>query len=831
MSPGKCASHKNRDGRPGPASGRALLGLVLLCMLARPAPAAETVIATLVVNQQSKGEYFVILENDGDFLVSRTDLQAVGFAAPRGKRSIIEGKEYLSLRSMEQVTFVFDERTLTLAISAHPTLLPPSSIDLRPRRPTGIRYTRDNSLFLNYGVSYGDSTAGDYGTLTAANQLGIRSGDVLFLSDSVYTRTAEERTLVRLMSSFIYDRRDRLERYTAGDLLASSGGLGSTVNMGGLSYAKVYGIDPYFITYPTLDFSGLAPLPSTVEIYMNGMLYRTEQVAPGPFDLRNITAAGGGNLLDVVIRDPFGNETRIQNPFYSSETVLAKGLHQYSYNAGFLREEYGEQSNQYGDPAYSLNHRYGLRNDTTIGFRAEGATGLNNFGPELTYVLHRGGAVNLSLAESVHHGTGAYAGMAGYQYASRAFSARVFLRGQSREYETVASLAADEQVRMTTGGAVGFGAGTLGSVTFEYSRQDDYDDGRQQAGGVSYARALGRDFQLTLSARSVRNERRNREFYAAITYNPRTQTAVSARHLHSTDRDSDTLEVQQSAPLGEGFGYRASVDRTVTDLDRTTSFSPSVQYNSPAAIFRGDYRVEQSGTGTIQSYNLSLSGAIVAVGGRVGLSRPVTDSFALVQVGELEGVRVSANGQEIGSTDSDGKLFVPSLGSYVDNRITINDDDVPVNYSLTGVSRLVSPPLRSGSCVVFPALRVQPVTGKIRVEVGGAAMPVEFTRVSLADGERSYSFITARDGEFYLERLESRDAPDAAGGNGDGCAAGSAPASLAGTYRAGFEFLGKQCSFMLVFPRSEEMIIDLGDLTACRFEGAPAQVDRKRQGR
>ena len=61
---------------------------------------------------------------------------------------------------------------------------------------------------------------------------------------------------------------------------------------------------------------------------------------------------------------------------------------------------------------------------------------------------------------------------------------------------------------------------------------------------------------------------------------------------------------------------------------------------------------------------LSAAGGIVYVGGRVGFSRPVTDSFGLVRVDRLEGVRVSLNNQEIGRTDASGEVFLPNLGSY-----------------------------------------------------------------------------------------------------------------------------------------------------------------------
>jgi len=129
-------------------------------------------------------------------------------------------------------------------------------IDLKSRRPEGVLYPRDASVFLNYGVSYGDSTAGGPATLNVANQLGVRAGDVLFITDSSYTRTAMDESLVRLMSSLVYDRRERMERIILGDIAAFSGPLGSSITIGGLSYAKVYSINPISSPIPRWIFPG-----------------------------------------------------------------------------------------------------------------------------------------------------------------------------------------------------------------------------------------------------------------------------------------------------------------------------------------------------------------------------------------------------------------------------------------------------------------------------------------------------------------------------------------------------------------------------------------------
>jgi outer membrane usher protein len=159
-------------------------------------------------------------------------------------------------------------------------------------------------------------------------------------------------------------------------------------------------------------------------------------------------------------------------------------------------------------------------------------------------------------------------------------------------------------------------------------------------------------------------------------------------------------------------------------------------------------------------------------------------------VDNLAGVRVYQNNQEVGRTDARGRVFVPEMGSYVENQISIADKDVPMDYSLGEVSRLVSPPLRSGSVIRFEARKYRAVTGKLGVKVDGGIRPVEYHEIRTMMDGKELSFPTGKSGEFYLENLGP------------------------GTYDATFEFEGRKCGVALKVPESEETIVDLGGI-AC----------------
>jgi outer membrane usher protein len=157
-------------------------------------------------------------------------------------------------------------------------------------------------------------------------------------------------------------------------------------------------------------------------------------------------------------------------------------------------------------------------------------------------------------------------------------------------------------------------------------------------------------------------------------------------------------------------------------------------------------------------------------------------------VGELEGVREYRDNQEIGRTGAHGTLFVPNMNSYTDNQIAISDKDIPINYSISNVLQLVSPPLRSGSLIQFDATRIQAITGILKVRHDNEDKPVEYREVTLVIDGKQVDFPTGKGGELYLENIK------------------------AGHYAASFTYAGQTCSFELTIPGSEEVLIDLGEV-------------------
>jgi len=823
-------SLQRRSRLPVPGVRLFVNSLIIFCQLLLLFPSyaiAEQMVTLLTVNGERKGEIFVHRTRDGDFMLRVEDLRAAGLGEAGATTVPVEGEPHVSLRSMPGVSFTFDENTLSLNIQVDPALFPRSFIDFAGQPSRNVYYPKESSLFLNYGVQYQADEGFSFRGFSLTNELGARQGDYLFLTDTLYTKDTDLDRFVRLHTSVIRDYRESLRRMTFGDLFASSGSLGSSVNMGGIGISKIFGMDPYFITYPTLDVSGQAAVPSEVDVYVNGVKIRTERIAPGDFQLRNLSAYGGAGVVELVVRDSLGRERRYRYPYYAADNILLKkGLHDYSYNMGFLREEFGIRSNRYSKPALVAYHRYGLTDFFTLGFRGEADGDLANGGPQASFRLWIFGVLNLSLSGSLGHGTGSATDIS-YQYQNGRFNARLFYQQFSRSYGLIAADAYNLERRYAAGTGLGYTTPGFGSLSLDFSKEKYFGGIEKRIMSVGYSKDFPGNVTLNATFSRTRDtlSGSSNNFFVGLTYTPKMDLSFSARHESTDSREVETIQAQKNPPLGEGIGFRALVQRGHDDgLGETLGVNSMVQFNGRYGILRGEVSAAGARGRWEGGCQLNASGALVLLNGVTSLTRPVTDSFAVVKVGDIEGVMVRYGGQDIGRTDASGRAFFTGLGSYNDNLIAINDKDIPLDYYFPLVQRFVSPALRSGSCVGFTAKKMQPVTGTLMIRIDGEVKPVEFYEGEVLVAGRPVTFPTGSGGEFYIDVSQSDEYRKGMFSDGMSCASSSDDTGALlkpGTYQASVAYGGKRHAFSLTIPASTDPIIDLGQVVFDAAHDAP----------
>ena len=738
----------------------------------------------LFVNDVSRDTVLVYLrgaDTPDDALVAVADLENGGLRGLRGNREMHDGREYVSLRSLApEIEFRFDPQALAIRIVAQPAMLETTAIDLRPVvRPTGMVLHRDTSGFMNYSL-----TADGRGAFSGSGELGASlRGNLAFTGFSVLP----DHSFVRGLSYLVLDDPSEMRRIQLGDAIGFSSDLGGTAQLSGISVTREFALDPYFVRQPLPRLSGAILTPSTLDVYMNGSLLRHEQIAPGPFEVRNLPVGSGVGQVSYVVRDAFGRTQEFASPYYAASGVLADGISEYGYHLGFRRLGFGEESTHYGAPELLARHRIGIGDRLTVGYRLESAlqrTGgtslLASGGPNLALALPVG-ELDLEAAGSTDGAATGAAASLSYTVFTRRLSAGGSIRAMSASYSNLSLPAAADRPLLQLRGAVGAPVMPRVNVALEAQLNAMRDAGLSSALTLRGDLHVSNDLAISLSASRQRTPGEGPEWLAFLTlmYSFGSGASGDISGTAGSRSGSASAGVQKALPLGEGWGYQL---RSTLDRDQPAGGLGQVQYQGAYGTYLANYdRVAGSDGATA-----TAAGALVLVDGIVMASRPVREGYALIQVPGLEGVRGFLNNQEIGRTNGSGNLLVPSLQPYYGNRLRIGDADIPIDYQIGAVEQVVATTVRGGALVPFDVQRVTSVKGMVRVDLDGHPTVPAFGELRLDSRLKSP---LGADGQFWFEDLS------------------------AGSHLAEVEFREGTCRFDLVVPKDPGTSLNLGTVS------------------
>ena len=748
---------------------------------------AELVIMKVYLNTVDRGEHFIYLKPDGGVLIEKGSLIEMGFKGiPAAAVTDVDDTAYADIGSLAGVDFERDELASAVKITADPRLLEKHVVELSNRGTGEMNLTKDSAAFLNYSLSYNLDDDMEFTSLSVPLEVGVSVKGVLGFSTFSYTKSTTDDRFVRMMSNLTVDNKADMRRYVFGDFSASSGTLGGGGTFGGISVSKNFALAPHLIRSPGLDLSGVVETPSEVEIYVNGMLIKSEELAPGEFEFKNISNATGSGTAEIVIKDAFGRETRIEEPFYLSSALFKRGLHEYSYNIGFKRKGLGTESFDYGEAALVGFRRFGLTNSLTIGVRGEADNDLTNIGATAQALLWRAGEIDTAIAASREGDRDGYAGTLSYAFSGRGFNMRALVRGHTKEYASLSVGAEQDKSRFDGSVSFGFNQKLLGSVSTTFTTTDKYTGIDTDRYSIFYSRRLLRDLSLFSRASRSKTDETTDEIFVGLNYFMSGGRSGNFNYRTQDGLGTETVSLNKNPPLGSGSGYRFLADRKQeSNGERTVGGSASLQRRGSYGVYSADYRRASESN----SYTLRAAGALAFIDGSVYPSRPITDGFALVKVGELEGVRVSYSNQEVGRTGRRGDILVPGLISYHENSVSIDDTDIPVNYEISKIRRTIATPLRGGGVVEFDVKKLQAFVGQFMVVEKDERKLAEYWGLGMELDTGPIEVIVGKGGEFYLENIPS------------------------GSYPARLFMKETECSFEMVIPESDEMLVEMGEVS------------------
>lgn len=579
--------------------------------------------------------------------------------------------------------------------------------------------------------------------------------------------------MVRLDTSWRYDVPEHAVSFVAGDTVTRSLAWTRAIRIAGLQFGRDQGLQPYRVTAPLLSVAGEAALPSTVELFINGVREMGQPVLPGQFKIDAAPAVTGAGAAQVVITDLNGRVRKIDLDFYAAPSMLRSGTWDGSMEAGYPRTGYGVRSfGHASDPVAMATLRYGLSDDLTLEGHAEAGRGLGMAGAGIVSRLPRGlGVAGAALAFSDSGGTfGAQQAWA-YQMIRPHFSLTATLLRRNAGFRDAASLV-DHSSHQSLG-SLSAGTRTLaGHVGFGWARQTSFDGSTGDVLSASLTRELPGRSTLQVAFLRAGGARRSRQLTIAWSLPLDGRGHLAASYSRTDERSLAILDLASGQPAkGNGIAYRVQASANGSSAGahaQLTGTHPAVQWSAGAMR-----------TGARETaFYAGVDGALLAAGRRMHAFGRVADGFAVVSTSGVPGVPVRLENRPAGVTDEHGTLLLPQLNAYQRNRVSIDTLGLPEDYRADAVETDAVPERGGGVAVGFRLRRVRPLVLTL-LDDSGRPLPMGARVEATGTGGTAQRSVVGQDGFVYLEEIPEGAIRLRAQGRFGSCSAAIAPTGTA----------------------------------------------------
>ena len=695
------------------------------------------VLLSVNVNGESADDPVILLKGlDNQLYVTSKQLAAWRIKEVGQSAVIHGGGRYYPLGAIPGLKLNLNEATQTLNISAVPEALQFTRIAYQPIEISD-HVVGGTGGFLNYDIS-GQVTESET-AIGGVFEAGLFSKWGVGIANFVGRWSDGRAELVRLDTHWTIDDPSRMRSLRLGDAVTRGGVGGNPLRFSGIQLARNFDVQPGFVTFPLPSLAGSAAVPSVVDIYVNDALHDSRSVRPGPFEITDVPIVTGSGDVQLVVQDLLGRQQLISQSYYASSSLLRRGLHDYSYEVGFLRRSFGQKSHDYGPLMLSATHRYGVSNSFTAETHLQVSKDVQAAGLAANLVLGDFGHVESSIAASRSALGDGLSGGIRFERRSRGLSLALSADFNSERYTSLGWTLERRPPASILQAFAGIPLGS-GSVGVSFVRRDSRTEPDVEYASANASLRIGSLGSLHLAARKSiqRDGHVSADIALVLPFGRRTSS--SAGMSITNNRLSFKTAVQRSVPVGRGLGYELTASSG--DLDR---MSGRVTVHTSY----GAHDAQLTWTDGQKGVRLSTAGGIGTLNGAVFASRKLDQSFAVVKVGDYRDVKVYADNQLVGRTGRGGKIVVPKLRPFDSNKLRFDVTDLPLEAIVETDERVVRPYDRHGVLVNFGA---QPSRAAlIRVLINDKTPLPAGSLLNFA-GQQA-EFVSAPGGEVYLTGL------------------------------------------------------------------------------
>ena len=668
---------------------------------------------TLTVNGRRHGRVDVTFDREGALCFDRALLDAGNLKVP--ERVLDDGRCYDLLSTSPQAVVETDPANLAVSL-----LVPTDAIRIAARDFSGYQ-TGGVAGLLNYNVTGLHNRSGEQTSryASANTELGFNAGDWIVRSRQVHTWQDD---LSRTNHIAAYAQRTFARQEAV--LQAGQISLYNPV----LAGAQITGVQ--VLTEQALQsegqkavIEGIAHSQAQIEVRQNGALIHSTVVPAGPFTLNDVRRLNSRADVEVTVKESDGSE----RSFIVPAAMLGVGLPApgYSLAAGQLRNSSDKQA---ANPwVISGGWSGALHPQVLLGAGLTGAADYHAAGASVGLLLLPETQLQTTLTAAEASGNQHSRGLQADLSASHRLGERWALNAGSsyrtlgyRELEDAVfgekSDSSKSRYRDQQSLGLSWSHPWLGAFSSGFSRSASFD-------GLSSSRALA-SWGTNIGGVSV--------------------SATAEWQLSGTARSDDSVYLNLSMPLGHNrrgrswvrssageyrsgigvseqfndqFAYRVGVEHDTRNRQAQASLGVSLlpRYSQVDLNYtRAD--AEQS------SYQASARGGAVLHGGGLTFSPyPISDTFALLSVGDMGAIKVTTPSGPVW-TDWQGQAVVPNVSAYGRSTVEVDTKTLPRNADIHNGLAVISAGRGAVDTVEFGISTTRRALLKV-VTASGAPLP------------------------------------------------------------------------------------------------------------
>ncbi|MGL4995031.1 MAG: fimbria/pilus outer membrane usher protein [Deefgea sp.] len=699
----------------------------------------------LTLNGVPQGDVAALYDQDQYWITAEA---LKGFELDTTQSILYEGERYFLISALKGLQSQFNQNEMTLNLTAAAQHFGEHEIVLN-QDPSQLYSTpAPFSWYLNYQLSLLKQSQTDGVDFQFNPSININLGYFNLRSEHSYSQQNHQSEWRRINTTLEYDIPESMLRFSVGDLIPASGPLGQSLAMAGVGVARVFAMQPNFSASPAFQLQTSVTQTSTADIFLNGQQIGSQTLRPGVYNFNDLRYYTGLQNVEIVIRDSSGNTRRYQTPYYFDDSLLKAGLSEFNYNVGLARKN--GSFDQYEGLAYAGYQRFGMSDWLTMGAQASGQSDSHRAGLFANLKLGNYGTLGSAISWAKHQDQDSGSAQElQYRFVDQNLSISANARRQDENFRQRNPLFADLRAPdWFANVGISWGQSSLGNVSLNLGRQMGANEEQtftlyQLGYSFSPSNKVSINTQLQYQQHANKSQLRG---FLNLSWNFDQGRSLYASSRYQDGKAFNSATFNQSAPSGIGWGYSASVQQQEESTDYTAWLQNKQAHGQIDLSLLHSDQADRSANNA----QLSWSGALAYSAGHYALTRPITQSFAIVELPNIPDVSVLQNGNPVGKTDASGRVFMPDLANNSWHQISLAQDEIPLDYSLPELRKDLLTGNHDGQTISFTARSISAVSGQF-LDENGQALANRNIKINTANSVLELQ--TTLDGYFYTEDL------------------------------------------------------------------------------